>query len=128
MNKKSTKTSRNSLWHADVDQVQDACASVVLGKPKKTIGKHAGVTVRFGSTSIVINEQKNLNEKRNIKAGQSGLARALKKIIDPGVKIDVVRGVPLFHADPIHPGKIIRELNGKRESGVLVNGQFKVGE
>ena len=90
--------------------------------------KSSGIKVRFGSTSIVVHEKRTSNEKSNIKAGQSGLARALKKIIDPGVKIEAGRGVPLFHADPKHPGKIIRELNGKRESGVLVNGQFKTCE
>ena len=67
-------------------------------------------------------------KKATSKQGSPVWPGSLKKIIDPGVKIEAGRGVPLFHADPKHPGKIIRELNGKRESGVLVNGQFKTCE
>ena len=43
----------------------------------------------------------------------------------PGVKLRARKGVPLFFADPARPGRIIRELDGKRESGVIENGTLK---
>jgi hypothetical protein len=50
----------------------------------------------------------------------------MKKIIKPGVKIDVTKGVPLFYAESEHPGQIVRELDGKRAIGRLVNGKFRI--
>ena len=65
-------------------------------------------------------------ERRNIKKGQIALARAMEKIVKPGVKLDVDRGVPLFHADSEHPGKIVRELDGRRAIGKFIDGKFKI--
>lgn len=62
---------------------------------------------------------------RNIKEGQSALARAKTMIVTPGVKIDVAPGVPLFHADPDRPDRLVRVLDKKVEYGRFVNGKFR---
>ncbi len=66
-----------------------------------------------------------VSTKRNIKAGQDALARAMRKIIKPGVVIKPIKDVPLYYADQNRKGIIIRELNGIRETGIFKNGKFK---
>lgn len=87
----------------------------------------AKTTVAFGSVVIEAYGQETAEIKRNVEAGQLSLARAKGKILRPGVKIQVPKNVPIFHADPSHPGKIVRELNGKRQSGMFIEGKFKAG-
>lgn len=87
--------------------------------PKKRI-------IKFGSVTVVADPLSKSEIKRNIKEGQRALARALNAIIIPGVKLHVPKGVPLYRADSEKRGYIIRELDGKRESGVVLkNGKFK---
>ncbi len=81
--------------------------------------------VTFGSVTIKAFGSTQAEVERNISAGQSALGRAKMAIIKPGVKIDVAKGVPLFHADPERPDHILRVINGKREHGVFVGGKFK---
>ncbi|MBI4814766.1 MAG: hypothetical protein HY791_00830 [Deltaproteobacteria bacterium] len=64
--------------------------------------------------------------KRNIAAGRSALERVKERILKPGVRIRTAKGVPLFHADPKNPGKLVRVLDGRRERGSFVNGEFQV--
>lgn len=90
------------------------------------IGFGQEVIVTFGSVTVKVHELRISEVKRNIKEGQDALSRAIKRIITPGVKIEVARGVPMFHANPTQPGQIVRQLNGKSESGVFVNGKFKI--
>jgi hypothetical protein len=93
----------------------------------KGSAKPAGVatTVKFGSVTVEVRAPRKADVKRNIKAGQLSLARVRTKIVKPGVKIEFAKGIPLFHADPDCPGKLIRERDGKRERGVFLNGKFK---
>jgi DNA-binding XRE family transcriptional regulator len=67
-----------------------------------------------------------VSTKRNIKAGQDALARAMWKMTKPGVVIKRKKDVPLYYADPNRKGIIIRELNGKRELGIFKKGKFKI--
>jgi len=86
---------------------------------------YTATRVCFGSVQVEVRVPKS-GEERNIKVGQTALARALGSIFKPGIKLDVAKGVPLFHADPSHPGKIVREVNGKRDVGTFISGKFKV--
>lgn len=81
--------------------------------------------VKFGSVTVAVYGRRTAEVKRNIREGQVALSRAINTIIRPGVKIEVTESVPLFHADPTQPGRIVRVLKGKRVSGVFVNGKFK---
>ena len=80
--------------------------------------------VHFGSVTVHVRES-NTGVKRNIQAGQKALARAMGKIIKPGVVLKTSKGVPLYYADPERPDFIIRERNGKSESGIFKDGKFK---
>ena len=101
--------------------------TVAVIKFKRKAGCVAGrvKTLKFGSVTVEVPPRKAAEVKRNIKEGQLALARAIKSIFTPGVKIEAAKGVPLFYADPKCPGKIVRELDGRRESGDFVNGKFK---
>lgn len=83
------------------------------------------IIIKFGSVTVVADPPTKSEIKRNIKAGQRALARALNAIVTPGVNVNLPSGVPLYRADSEKRGYIIRELNGKRESGVVENGKFK---
>jgi hypothetical protein len=65
---------------------------------------------------------------RNVRSGQIALARAMSKIVKPGVTLNVEKGVPLYHADSKHPGRIVRELDGKRVIGRFVDGKFRISQ
>ena len=95
-------------------------------KDMKQTGEVIPGPIRFGS-SIIFNIQppNKVNTKRNIKAGQNALARAMWKITKPGVVIKRIKDVPLYYADPNRKGIIIRERNGIRETGIFKNGKFK---
>jgi len=83
--------------------------------------------VEFGSVRVSVSTPKKSKVRRNVIDGQIALARAISKIVKPGVKINAAKGVPLFHAESEHPGLIVRELNGKRTIGSFVNGKFRIG-
>ncbi len=83
--------------------------------------------VEFGSVKVAVSTPKQSKVRRNVIDGQIALARAMNKIVKPGVKINAAKGVPLFHAESEHPGLIVRELNGKRALGSFVNGKFRIG-
>lgn len=88
--------------------------------------KGASSTVRFGSVVVKSIGPKAPELRRNVSSGQTALARAATKIIKAGVSLPKESTVPLYHADPKEPGRLIRELNGKVSVGVFVEGKFKV--
>jgi hypothetical protein len=65
---------------------------------------------------------------RHLEASTAALARAAKAFIKPGVKLRRVKDIPLYSVDPDHPHILIRELNGRRQRGVLVGSEFKPTE
>jgi len=81
--------------------------------------------IAFGSVTVKVGELNKSELKRNIKAGQTALARAKGKILKPGIKLDLSKEVPIFYAAPDSPDLIIREQDGKKEKGILVKGKFK---
>jgi len=92
--------------------------------PKEDVGH---LYVEFGSVTVSVSTPKKSKVRRNVIDGQIALARAISKIVKPGIKINAAKGVPLFHAESEHPGLIVRELNGKRALGSFVNGKFRIG-
>lgn len=92
----------------------------------KTKAKKAPKTIRFGSVTVPVVKLTSAEIKRNVLAGQRALARVTKRLKTPGVELNLPPDVPSYHADSNNLGRIIRVLNGKEESGVLVNGKFQV--
>jgi hypothetical protein len=88
--------------------------------------KGSSSTVRFGSVVVKSIGPKAPELRRNVSSGQTALARAATKIIKAGVSLPKESTVPLYHADPKEPGRLVRELNGKMSVGVFVEGKFKV--
>lgn len=100
--------------------------------PKEDISLSAKVTtakptvkVTFGSVTIETTPPDEAEIKRNIKAGQDAFRRAKHVLVTPGVELNIPDDVPLFHADPNEPDKIVRVLHGKTERGKIVNGRFR---
>lgn len=83
-------------------------------------------TVRFGAVSVNAVSPKVGEMRRNVSSGQAALARAVPKLVKPGVTVKSLAAVPLFRADPQDPSRLIREINGKVVTGRFVNGKFKV--
>ena len=81
---------------------------------------------RFGSVSLEHDPVGGAEAARNVERGRSALTRMGAALSAPGVTLDVARGVPLYHADPVHPDRLVRVLDGDRQSGVLVDGEFRV--
>lgn len=48
----------------------------------------------------------------------------MEVIVTPGVQLKVPEGVPLYHADPGRPERLVRVLNGKHTYGTFINGEF----
>ena len=82
-------------------------------------------SIAFGSVKVDAPKLAKAKVTRNVKNGQIALARAMSKIVKPGIRLDVEKGVPLYHADPKRPGQIVRELDGKRVTGRFVDGRFR---
>lgn len=82
--------------------------------------------VTFGSVTVMVRPPTEAEVRRNVEQSTEALARALKRLLRPGVRLYPKRGVPLYWRDEDHPGKFVRLLDGKRDLGVLENGDFKV--
>jgi len=93
------------------------------GKSKATAEPFRKVV--FGSVTVEGPGPTKAETKSNVRAGQTGLARALRTLVKSGIKLDLPDGVPLFHADSEQPGLLIRVQNGKRERGRFVDGVFR---
>lgn len=81
--------------------------------------------LQFGSVSMKVKVAEFDERARNVDLGQAALKKMKPKLIKPGVKLRTRKDVPLFFADPADPRRIVRELNGERETGVFEKGKFK---
>lgn len=81
--------------------------------------------MRFGSVILEQEPVGRVDVERNVERGRSAMNSMGAALSAPGVRLDVVAGVPLYHADPQRPDRIVRVLDGHSQSGLLVNGEFK---
>ena len=86
--------------------------------------KPGKLVVSVGTVSVQMTRPTAPEVKRNVKAGQDALSRAAKAFTTPGVKLVSHKGVPLYYADPEHPTRLIREVDGKTARGTFVGGKF----
>ena len=91
---------------------------------KTRVAKSGEASMTVGNVTVLVKPPSKAEIRRNIKSGQSAMKRGLKVIAKPGVTLEP-RTTPIYYADPEHPGKIIRELNGEKVSGTFsINGRF----
>jgi len=83
-------------------------------------------TITVGSVTVRVTKPTKEMVQKNIAASHAALARALKELMKPGVKLNPAKGVPLYQADPDNPDSIIRKLDGKLETGHIVAAQGRV--
>ena len=89
----------------------------ITPKPRKLV-------VSVGTVSVQMTKPTPHEVERNVKAGQDALSRAAKAFTTPGVKLVSLKGVPLYYADPEHPTRLIREVDGKTARGTFAGGKF----
>jgi len=82
--------------------------------------------VKFGSVTVMVRTPTEAEVQRNVDRSTEALARGLERLVHPGIRLDPKPGVPLFYGDDDHPGKFVRLLDGKRDLGILEDGEFKV--
>ncbi len=81
------------------------------------------ITLSFGSVELRAERDPDVFAA-NVRASQEALRRAQGVFVRSGVELDFPASVPKFFIDERKPAVLIRELDGKREEGHLVDGQF----
>lgn len=84
------------------------------------------VSVQFGGVTVQTDPVQPSVLAQNVASGREALRRAARGIPKIGVHIARMPDVPLFRVDPHHPDRVIRQMGDKIESGVFMNGRFKV--
>jgi hypothetical protein len=92
---------------------------------KRASKEGAWEKIKFGDVVITARRPSDADIERNVDLGVAALARALPRLLRPGVRLYPKKDVPLYWVDPENPGGFVRKLNGKIQHGVLENGQFK---
>jgi len=122
-----TKKSRSSASRIRLKEGRGEQRIVEAGKLKgtKSGSKRNAVTVRFGSVTLTGDRPSSVDVKDKVKRGQRAFAKAAATLTKPGVKLKHADSVPVYHADPKDPQRVIRVLNGKSESGRFIGATFK---
>ncbi|MDB5596619.1 MAG: hypothetical protein JWM36_3580 [Hyphomicrobiales bacterium] len=85
-------------------------------------------SVTFGSVTLKRGVTNPADLERNIEAGRMALKRAKSAFVRPGVRLSLPKGVAKYYADPERADALIREIDGRRERVVMVNGKFEKAE
>ena len=93
-------------------------------------GSKGGVweKIKFGDVVIAARRPSKAEIQRNVDLSSEALARALPRLLRPGVRLYPKKDVPLYWVYPDNPGGFIRKLNGNLQRGVLEDGQFKASD
>ena len=75
--------------------------------------------VRFGHVIVFGPDLTPEQRERNVRESTEALARALPRLVTPGVNIQRKPGVSLIYANKHRSGTVIRELDGRKEVGTL---------
>jgi hypothetical protein len=87
-----------------------------------------GKIVTIGSWKVRADPLSVDEAKSRVAASNTALKRMKWSLATSGVHLARRKGVPLYHADPEHPDFLIRELDGRRERGLLIDGKFRAAE
>lgn len=82
------------------------------------------VSVTFGDVTVLTTLPSTKQVEMRVKEGQQALQRIRDALTQPGIKLNRKKGVPLYYANLNGPEVIIRELDGKRVAGRLINSHF----
>jgi hypothetical protein len=94
----------------------DAAAVAVAGKPRQ---------LSFGSVTLRVDATADTDRPAVTELSPAALGKLTSRLVKAGVVIKAGRGVPMFRADPAAPDRVIRTWNGRRESGIFVQGEFR---
>jgi hypothetical protein len=83
-------------------------------------------TVKFGSVVVRGYTLGSAELERNVEFGRTAVRKLKGELVRPGVTLKPAQGVPLYHADPEHPERLIRVLDGKTEHGYFEGNTFKI--
>ncbi|WP_426400931.1 hypothetical protein ACN9M1_26820 (plasmid) [Ralstonia sp. R-29] len=87
--------------------------------------RRGAMAVSFGNASVVVAKPSAAAVEQGLKASAKVIANLGRRLLKPGLTITHSRDVPVFTADPADPQRVVRQLNGKTESGRFVRGKFK---
>lgn len=87
-----------------------------------------GTKVVYGSAVIEAVPPTPEQITRNVMEGRRAMDRLAEQLVRPGVDLVVAGDIPLYHADPARPGRLIRVMNGREDHGVFRNGVFHTQE
>ncbi|MGH1509979.1 hypothetical protein [Ralstonia solanacearum] len=87
--------------------------------------RRGAMTVSFGDVSVVVAKPSAEAVELGVKASARVIAKLGRRLLEPGLTIAHGRDVPVFTADPADPQRVVRQLNGKTETGRFVRGKFK---
>jgi hypothetical protein len=84
-------------------------------------------TVKFGDVTVIGPELTPEQRARNAAESTAAFARLKEHLVVPGVRIKRKAGVPLFYANKNRSGTVIRELDGRKDVGILLeDGSFQL--
>jgi len=75
--------------------------------------------VQFGDTIVIGPEPTPEERARSVRESTEALARLMPHLVTPGVKIRRKPGVPLYYANKYRSGTVIREVDGRKDVGLL---------
>jgi hypothetical protein len=87
---------------------------------------HSTRTVRFGSVTVTGPAPTPEEWARSVRESTEALVRLAPHLVTPGVRIKRIPGVSLYYANKDRSGTTIRELDGRKEIGTLLeDGTFR---
>lgn len=84
------------------------------------------VRVKFGSVVVTGPRPSKESVAANVARSTEALERLAKRIVKPGIRLRPKKDVPLYWVDERDPDLLVRQLNGERTRGRLVDGFFQV--
>jgi len=116
----STRTTPKAQPLLKVAPKRPAQRAVAVAKLRR-----GAMAVSFGDVSVVVAKPSAAAVEQGVKASARVIASLGRRLLEPGLTITHGRDVPVFTADPADPQRVVRQLNGKTESGRFVRGKFK---
>ena len=83
------------------------------------------VRVKLGDVTVIAPKPTRAQVEQGIRDSNKAMNGLCRRLLKPGVVLEHGPDVPVFHADPENPQRIIRTLHGKSEGGRVVRGKFK---
>lgn len=76
--------------------------------------------------TLVVPRPTKTEVQENVRRSTEALSRALARLTRPGIRLRPKRGISLFQVDENDPDILIRDLDSKRDRGVIQDGGFQV--